>query len=65
MDIIRTLEGFSYKIHIIILTRTDLNKFLVQVKKLWCCVGARVKHENLVLSNELIKDRWNNHRGRF
>ena len=55
MDIIRTLEGFSYKIDIIILTRTDLNKFLVQLKKLWCCVGARVKHENLVLSNELIK----------
>ena len=24
-------------------------------KKLWCCVAARVKHENLVLSNKLIK----------
>ena len=25
------------------------------LKKLWCCVGGGVKHENLVLSNELIK----------
>ena len=25
------------------------------LKKLWCCVGGRVKRENLVLSNGLIK----------
>ena len=25
------------------------------LKKLWCCVGGRVRHEDLVLSNELIK----------
>ena len=29
-------------------------KFLVTVlRELWCCVGRRVKHEQLVLSNEL------------
>ena len=28
------------------------------LKKLWCCVGGRVKHGNLASSNKLIKDEF-------
>ena len=50
MDIIRTLNvSFTN------FTVLTFDKFLVQVKKPWCYVDARVKHGNLVSSNELIK----------
>ena len=44
-----------------ILIRSLFNRSTIQkqissfLKKLWCCVSGRVKQENLVLSNVLIK----------
>ena len=38
---------------------TKASKFLVSKEHLWCCVVKRVKHENLILSNELVKVRAN------
>ena len=35
-------------------TRSQLNQGGKFVKKLWCCVGGRVKQSNLVLSIEFI-----------
>ena len=33
----------------------EINKFLVSIEAVGCCVCGRVKHENLVLSNEFSK----------
>ena len=38
---------------------TKASKFLVSKELLWCCVVKRMKHENLILSNELVKVRAN------